>query len=138
MRDYTARHFEDTPASSGPRVARRLESVRRAVATHIAAGRAALHARAAGIELSLAFDETAGRRFFRRLGRRLEHFLSLPEATLRLSIDALTPVDARALDGLLARVARHGDRIVIVVHERLHGWVRIDSSRFRLALPAPR
>ena len=134
MRDYVQRHFELQRARGRPRFEHKLLALRALVREHVAAGRAALAARAARIELSLAFDELAGARFFARLGRRLDRLLRMKGSTLTLSIDVVSR-EVAYVEQLLARLARHGDRVSVVLHERLHAVVRVDSSRLHLVLP---
>jgi hypothetical protein len=88
----------------------------------------------ARIELRLSLNRLGGRRFFRALGRELDRLLTLHGATLTLSIEQLTAREMVRVERLLARLARHGDRIFIVVGEQLRESLRVDSSRFNLVL----
>jgi radical SAM superfamily enzyme YgiQ (UPF0313 family) len=135
MRDYVQRHFEGPDGRQAPRFESKLAALRALVAEHVAAGRAALASRAARVELSLALDRIAGTRFFARLGRRLDRLLRVKGATVTLSIDAVVGRELAHVERLLARLARHGDRVSVVLHETLRQVVRIDSSRLRLLLP---
>jgi radical SAM superfamily enzyme YgiQ (UPF0313 family) len=134
MRDYVQRHFESLREREKPRFQHKLSALRELLREHAAAGRAALASRAARIELSLALDQLAGRRFFARLGRRLDRLLRERGATLTLSIDGVLAREAAHVERLLARLARHGDRVRIVLHERLQHVLHIDSSRLTLVL----
>lgn len=134
MRDYVRRYFEHATAREQPQLARRLAAMRALLAEHVRAGRIALSAHAARIELSFKLDALGGRRLFARLATHLDALLALRGATLTLTIDRLLAREAAHLERLLERLARHGDRIFIVVDERLRGLVRIDSSRFNLVL----
>jgi radical SAM superfamily enzyme YgiQ (UPF0313 family) len=135
MRDYVQRHFEPAPDCGKPRFEHRLAALRALVGEHVAAGRAALVSRAARIELSLALDQVAGARFFARLGRRLDRVLQVRGAMVTLSIDAILAREVAHVERLLARLARHGDRVSVVVHERLQQALHVDSSRLTLMLP---
>jgi hypothetical protein len=64
----------------------------------------------------------------------LETLLRKTQSTITLRIEALREHERPHLDRLLARLARHGDRIFIVVDERLRKIIRIDSSVFQLVL----
>lgn len=108
--------------------------MRKLVAGQIRLGRVSLAARAARVELSLSLDTIAGRRFFLRLGRRLDRLLSARGATLRLNIESLPAQEAPDVERLLARLAHHGDRVFVMLNERLQQLVRVDSSRFNLVL----
>jgi radical SAM superfamily enzyme YgiQ (UPF0313 family) len=134
MRDYVERHFEAMPQRELPRFERRVAALRALVAEHVAAGRSALMARAARIELTLAPDYAAGARFFARLGTSLDGLLRQRGATLTLSIDALAAPQVEHVERLLRRLARHGDRVRVVLSERMRRRVRVDTSRINLAL----
>ena len=86
------------------------------------------------IRLSLSLDSIAGRPFFNRLARHLDGLLSSHGATLTLSIERLLARDVAGLHRLLAKLARHGDSISIILNASLRDAVRIDSSRFYLVL----
>ncbi|UCG98997.1 MAG: hypothetical protein JSW31_08225, partial [Burkholderiales bacterium] len=55
-------------------------------------------------------------------------------STLTLHIEELHAQHVAHLQRLLARLARHGDRVSIVLHEKLFVLVPIDSSVFNLVL----
>jgi hypothetical protein len=76
-------------------------------------------------------------RFFRRAGRGLEQLMKDTRARLTLRIDALPTQHQEHLSVLLSRLARYGDRVSIVVDERLRSLVQIDSSVFNLVLAGP-
>ena len=134
MRDYVQRHFEHAQERPHALLDRRLAAMRKLVAVQIRLGRVSLAVRAARVELSLSLEAVAGRRFFLRLGRHLDRLLSFQGATLRLNIDSLPPQEAPDVERLLARLARHGDRVFVTLNERLQQLVRVDSSRFNLVL----
>jgi radical SAM superfamily enzyme YgiQ (UPF0313 family) len=136
MRDYVQRHFGPLRERDKSRFEHRFSALGALVREHAGAGRAALLARTARVELSLNLDTLAGARFFARLGRRLDRLLRLQGATVTLSIEAVVAREAALVERLLARLARHGDRVSVVLHERLQRAVRIDSSRINLGLPA--
>lgn len=134
MRDYVQRHFERTSPRMQPAVHRRMVAIRAAVAEQIRAGRVALTTHAARIDLRLSLDVLAGRRFFASLGAHLEALLSLRGTSLTLSIDRLRSSEIADFERMLARLARHGDRVFVVVSTQLQHLIRIDSSRFNLVL----
>ncbi|MDE2208283.1 MAG: B12-binding domain-containing radical SAM protein [Betaproteobacteria bacterium] len=134
MRDYVQRHFEHAQQRPHALLDRRLAAMRKLVATQIRLGRVSLAARAARIELTLSLEALTGRRFFLRLGRHLDRLLSFQGATLRLNIDSLPAQEAFDVERLLARLAHHGDRVFVMLNQRLQQLVRVDSSRFNLVL----
>ncbi len=134
MRDYVRRHFEPASLRAPAPLERRLATMRAFVAEQVRVGRVSLAARAARIELSLSFDATAGHRFFRRLGRHLDRLLRFQGTTLTLNVDALLAREVPDLERLLARLSRHGDRVFVLLGERMQRLVQVDSSRFNLVL----
>jgi len=108
--------------------------MRVAIAGQLRAGRVVLRAHASRIDMTLALDSPAGRRFYRRLSRQLDRLLAFRGVTLSLSIDRMLAEEIAHFERLLTRLSRHGDRISIVVGEQLQQIVRIDSSRFNLVL----
>jgi hypothetical protein len=74
------------------------------------------------------------REFFARAVRHIERLLGKTQATLTLHIDELRRQEVPHLNRLLARLARHGDRISIVLGTRMRELIPIDSSVFHLVL----
>jgi hypothetical protein len=128
------RHFEAARPRERSTFERRLRALRAGISQHVAAGRVALGAQAARIDLALTFDQAAGRRFFAMLARRLDRLLRVRGATVTLTIARLRGREIVHLERLLARLAQHGDRVFIRLNGSLHGLVTIDSSRFQLML----
>jgi Domain of unknown function (DUF4070) len=77
---------------------------------------------------------TADRRFFARAARPMERILRRTSATLTLRIEAFREHERKHLERLLRRLARHGDRVSIVLSEGLRGLVHVDSPKFHLVL----
>ena len=72
--------------------------------------------------------------FFKRAALGLERLLKDTRASVTLRVDALQAHHFDHFQGLLRRLARYGDRVHIVVDERLRALVPIDSSVFNLVL----
>jgi hypothetical protein len=134
MRNFVDRHFPAEPANSG-RVEKlfarmqRLESVRQAH-TRVAL---TLH-RLAVPDLSIHLRGGVPRAFFSEVGRRLDKLMCRTRSTLTLRIESLREQELPDLNDLLARLARYGDRVSIVLDERVRKLVRIDSSVFHIVL----
>jgi radical SAM superfamily enzyme YgiQ (UPF0313 family) len=112
-----------------------LTRVRTALDRYCQAGRAALHVAIGPVPaVSLTLSGLLDRRFFRRAARPLKRLLALTPMTVTLRIEALREAEGRHLERLLADLRRYGDRVSIVIDERLRQWVRIDSSVFNLVL----
>ena len=67
--------------------------------------------------LQIALKDWPDRRFFKRAARPVERVLRRTSATLTLRIEAFREHERAHLERLLRRLARHGDRISIVVSE---------------------
>lgn len=74
------------------------------------------------------------REFFGHAVRHIERLLGKTQATLTLRIDELRRQEIPYLNRLLARLARHGDRVFIVLGGKMRAVVPIDSSVFYLVL----
>ncbi len=136
MADFARRRFE-APVVDASSAARRIDSVRAAVAGYVEAGKAGLQVTTDPVpSLSLSMYGLLDRRFFTRAARQLERLLRHTPSTLTLRIEALREAEWHHLERLLRRLQRYGDRISIIVDERLRHAVAIDSSVFHLVLTA--
>ncbi len=133
MQSFVRRRFAPDGVRRS-RLERRLRALRRAVANHLDAGRVALAWRAGPLQLDLALTGPLDARFFARIAPRLDRLLRHTHTTLTLRIEALHAQNLAHLQRLLARLARHGDRISLVVHESVRARVAVDSSVFDLVL----
>jgi hypothetical protein len=135
MQGYVKHHFAAANAEQ-PLLERRVAAVRSALARYLEAGKVTLSFRQPDVTLSM--QALLDGKFFRRAGRRLERLLKHTGARLTLRIDALPTQHHAHLTALLSRLTRYGDRVSIVVDERLRSLVHIDSSMFNLVLAAPK
>jgi len=133
MRTYVQRRFGGEPAAQ-PAVERRVCALRRAVARYLEAGKVGLAWRSERLHLALSLTDRLDARFFSRAGPRLEKLLRNTRSTLTLRIEELNAQHLEHLQRLLSRLARHGDRVTVSVHERLRTLVPVDSSVFNLVL----
>jgi hypothetical protein len=85
-------------------------------------------------DLAIGLKERTDQRFFARIAPYLQRLLRDTRARVTLQIDALQPLHLPALQDLLRVLARYGDRVSIVVDERLRALVAVDSSVFNLVL----
>ena len=118
---------------------RYLAGLRAALRRYLEAGRAALYVATGAVPMvSLTLHGVLDRRFFRRAGRTLKRLLALTPMTVTLRIESLRESERRHLERLLGTLRAYGDRVSIVIDERLRHGVRIDSSVFNLVLAQPR
>ena len=132
MADFVRRQFT-APVVSASASARRIAALRTALERYAGSGRVALEINGPAA-LSLLIGGMHTPRFFHRAGRQLERLLRDTPSTLTLHIDALGDAAHRPLEGLLRRLQRYGDRISLVVDERIRQAIAIDSSIFDLVL----
>ncbi|MEX0957781.1 MAG: radical SAM protein [Burkholderiales bacterium] len=133
MRDYVQRHFPIAPSDAG-RAQQLFEALLQGARRHGAAVRVSLSLRTVAPSVSISLRGGLPGAFFRRAARKLDRLLSRTQASVTLRIDALRESELPHLHRLLERLARHGDRISVIVSKRLRGVVKIDSSVFRLVL----
>jgi hypothetical protein len=135
MADFVRRHLGD-PVVAPAAAERRMASLHAAIAPYVEAGGAALHVTPAhpASHLSLSMHGLLDHRFFARAARHLDQVLRHTPATLTLHIEQLRETEHHHLQRLLRRLRRYGDRISIVVDEKLRNTVTVDSSVFHLIL----
>jgi hypothetical protein len=136
MRSYVQRRFASESARESAQE-RRVAALRRAVARYLEAGKVAFAWGPGRLHLALSLTGQLDARFFARLGPRLEKVLRDTRSSLTLRVEELQAQHVVHLQRLLARLAHHGDRVSIVVHERLRALVPVDSSVFHLVLARP-
>ena len=130
MREYVDRHFPAARRSSTRRFDRLLKRALAACGAALTVSRAAADTPA--IDFTLTGEH--GKRWLRHTARRLTRLLSASRSTLTLRIEVLQRAQMPAVDYLLQKLARYGDRVSIVIDRSLRDRVRIDSSVFHLVL----
>lgn len=133
MQSFVRRRFASGTVEPS-RLERRVRALRRAAARYVDAGRVALAWRPGPPRLDLALSGPLDARFFARIAPRLERLLRHTHSTLTLRIEALHAQHTPDLQRLLARLARYGDRVSVIVHESLRSRIAVDSSVFDLVL----
>jgi radical SAM superfamily enzyme YgiQ (UPF0313 family) len=134
MREFAERRLAPEPTEAAA-VEQRAESVRAAIAPYLSGGQVTLALRPGDApHLSVRVRGPLDKTFFRRAGPRLEGFLQHQRASVTLRIDAFQALQLPPLQRLLGRLTRYGDRVSIIVDERLRPIVPIDSSVFDLVL----
>jgi radical SAM superfamily enzyme YgiQ (UPF0313 family) len=134
MRAFVQRRFaHEVPRR--PALERRMRALRRALARCGATGKVRLSWMPNRAHLALTLTDRLDERFFTCVAPRLDRLLRDRAATLTLRIEELQAQQVRHLQALLARLARHGDRIWVSVGDKLRTRVRVDSSVFHVVLP---
>jgi radical SAM superfamily enzyme YgiQ (UPF0313 family) len=134
MKEFAERRVTVEPAEQGS-LERRVDSVRSAIDRYVAAGNVTLKLRRTSApDLAVCLKGKLDGPFFKRAAPGLERLLKDTRASVTLRVDALQAYQFDHFQGLLRRLARYGDRVHIVVDERLRALVLIDSSVFNLVL----
>jgi len=134
MRDFVDRHFSVRPVDPG-RVARLTATIQRAGRPYLDRAAMTLSLRAVPVpDLSIRLRGGLSGAFFAGVSGHLEKLLGKTRSTLTLRIENLREQELPDLNRLLARLARYGDRVSIVLDERVRKLVRVDSSVFHLVL----
>jgi radical SAM superfamily enzyme YgiQ (UPF0313 family) len=137
MRDYIERRFGMAVRAHEAKTRRLIAAARRAVTPRLPDGRDGFHLRrslADALHLYVSLNGCPEHRVFVRAGQHLQRLLNKTSLCITLQIDELHAAAAQDLQRLLRKLARHGDRISVVINEKLYGAIAIDSSVFRLAL----
>jgi hypothetical protein len=139
MQDYVRRHFRAEPVARlhSRIVARRFRKIQRLAGASLGGVRVALTHASSLPHVSISLPEAPCRAFLASAGRHLERLLRATQSSLTLRIDALLESERDEVQRLLARLARHGDRVFVVLGENARALLQVDSSVFRLQL-APR
>ncbi|MCG6876411.1 MAG: B12-binding domain-containing radical SAM protein [Betaproteobacteria bacterium] len=138
MRDYVRRHFDGEAHRHAATADRLGNALTHALARYMHEGKVAISLERAQLpSFSLAVKDWPDPRFFARAARPIDRLLRHTSATLTLRIEAFREHERVHLERLLRRLARHGDRISVVVSDGLREMVHVDSSRFHLVLSGP-
>jgi hypothetical protein len=134
MQDYVRRRFARQPAG-GAAITRLCTVIQRIGAAYLGEAQVTLSlVEAVAPNLLIRLQGGPYRKFFARAVRHIETLLGKTQATLTLRIDELRKQEVPHLNRLLARLARHGDRVSIVLGRKMRELVPIDSSVFNLVL----
>ncbi len=134
MKEFAERRvtLEPTAASS---LVRRVDSVRSALDGYVTAGAVTLKLQQSSApDLAVCLVGRLDGSFFKRAAPGLERLLRHTRASVTLRVDAFQVSQLEPFQGLLRRLARYGDRVHIVVDERLRALLPIDSSVFNVVL----
>ncbi len=137
MRDYVERHFVQEFEKVNQLTQNYLQLIETAFHRYLRLGDLEVsleHVKHAAANLRISVKGCVDRHFFIRIVHHLEKVLDDTTSSVTLRIEELHEAELKHLHKLLDRLAHHGDRINIAVHEKLHDLVKIDSSVFNLVL----
>ena len=134
MRRYVERRLRPRLGDAGAS-ARLAASVRNAMRSYVASGKVSMSfSHAAVPSLAIALHGALDRRFFKCAAPMLERLLKRTPARVTLRIEALQREHSQHLTRMLQRLARYGDRVSIMLDDKLRRIVPVDSSVFDLVL----
>lgn len=137
MRDYVERHFIADFEKFHLDVESYLARIEQAFQRYLHGGSLEVsleQAKNAVANLSISMKGMVDKAFYRRAGKYLEKVLEDTSSSVTLRIEAFQEVNIKHFNRLLKRLSRHGDRVYIMVHEKLLPLIEIDSSVFNLVL----
>jgi hypothetical protein len=88
----------------------------------------------AASNLSISMKGWLDKDFFMRIDKHLQKVLKHTTSSITLRIEEFHEAQQKHFNKLLKKLSRHGDRIYIVLHERVRNMVEVDSSIFNLVL----
>ena len=142
MRAFARDHLWSTlPARTPER--HLLDSVRAAIARHLSQDEVWVTREAtASPNLTIHLGDALRQRFFKAAAPHLCRLLEQSRACVTLTVDGMPPQYLGQFERLLARLARYGDRVSLVLSENLGRRMTLDLSIFDLVLtpvaePAP-
>ena len=135
MRAFARDHLWAAPSGSAVDI-RLLDSVQAAVARYLRQGEMWVTRKAATAapHLTIQLSDVLSRRFFKVAAPNLSRLMEQSSACLTLAVDGMPAQYLKQLEQLLSRLARHGDRVFVVLGESLRERVTIDLSAFNLVL----
>ena len=137
MRDYVDRHFHHEFEEERSRARSHLERINATLEHYRRRGslRVALsEMKNAHSNLSFSMKGKLDREFFAHATRQLETLLRDTRSSLTIRIEEFDAPDVQSLKGMLDRLHRYRDRIVIAADEKSRRIIDIDSSVFNLAM----
>jgi radical SAM superfamily enzyme YgiQ (UPF0313 family) len=115
---------------------RLVDSVQAAAARYLRQGKVWVSRKAATAapNLTIQLGDVLSRRFFKVAAPHLCRLMDKTRTRLTLAVDGMPAQHLKQLERLLLRLAKHGDRIFVVLSENLRERVTIDLSAFNLVL----
>ncbi|HJX32504.1 MAG TPA: radical SAM protein, partial [Thermodesulfobacteriota bacterium] len=88
----------------------------------------------AASNLSISMKGWLGKDFFIRIDKHLQKVLKHTTSSVTLHIEDFHEAQRKHFNKLLKKLSQHGDRIHIILHEKVRNMVEVDSSIFNLVL----
>ena len=88
----------------------------------------------AASNLSISMKGWLDKDFFIRIDKHLQKVLKNTTSSITIQIEEFHETQRNHLNRLLKKLSRHGDRIHIILHEKVRNMIEVDSSIFNLVL----
>lgn len=137
MRDYVERHFIQEFEKGNHLVSGYLQPIKKTFQNYLDRGALELNlspVQNAAFNLSISMKGWLGKDFFIRIDKHLQKVLKYTTSSITLHIEEFHEAQRKHFSKLLKKLSRHGDRIHIILHERVRNMVEVDSSIFNLVL----
>ncbi|MFQ5630052.1 MAG: radical SAM protein [bacterium] len=137
MRDYIERNFVSEFEKAHHLAQNYLAIIEETFKRYVHGGKLDIslnHIKNAASNLSISLNGLLDKEFFVRAAHHLEKVLEETTSSITLRIDEFNKEHLKHLNRLLKKLSRYGDRIEIIVHEKLREIIDIDSSKFNLVL----
>lgn len=137
MRDYIERNFVSEFEKANHLAQDYLAIIEETFKSYVRGGKLEIslnNIKNAASNLSISLNGLLDKEFFVRAAHHLENVLEETTASITLRIDEFNKEHLKHLNRLLKKLSRYGDRIEIIVHEKLREIIDIDSSKFNLVL----
>ena len=135
MRAFARDHLW-TALSGSVSDSRLVKSVQAAIARYLRQGEVWVTRKAAAAtpNLTIHLGDALSRRFFKRAAPQLRRLMEQSRTRLTLAVDGMPAQYVKQLERMLLRLAKHGDRVFVVLSESLRERLTIDLSAFNLVL----
>jgi radical SAM superfamily enzyme YgiQ (UPF0313 family) len=137
MRDYIDRHFVHEFEKAHNLAQSYLAIIEETFKRYVHGGKLDIsldQLKNAASNFSISLKGLLDKDFFVRAAHHLELVLAETTSSITLHIEEFNKEQLKHLDRLLKKLSRYGDRINIIVNEKLREIVVIDSSKFNLVL----
>ncbi len=137
MRDYVERHFHSDYEKINAGLDAYLKIIERVLKKYVKIGSLDIslqQVKNAAANFSFSFNGLLDKKFFRCAGKQIEKLLKNTKSSITLNISEFNEKQVKHLNRLLKKLSCYGDRVHIVVDEKIRHIIEIDSSIFNLVM----
>lgn len=137
MRDYVDRQFIQEFEKSNRVIKRYFQLIKKIFQNQLDRGALDLKVNQvnnAASNLCISIKGRLGKDFFIRIDKPLQKLLKNTTTSITLRVEEFQEVQRKYFNRLLKHLSRYGDRINIILNEKLSNTIEVDSSIFNLVL----